>query len=413
MASLKRNLKRVLSLESRRYHERRMPCEPKCPYCLAFGIFHLKHLIAELERIGISRPLLYFDDKGSYHVHIPEISRRELQALSCRLTRRIDWLKSSSIASDQLNTIEDFEGFQRALSLPERAIEPASRLAWMRAHVGDDSKVRKMLGMTRDWYYVLTNFVASASLTYPEQNPAVCISCEGTGIKVEDDEEFADIASIRLSPRIDLLQFPVSTTDLARRVRFVLSNDNLSDARIVVIGDDDFVSLALCEVANPREVLVIEVDPRIVSTIEDSARIRKLPITVIQFDIREANDPEKLQPLEALDSFNIFLTDPPFTRSGLTWFSYLGMKLVSGKGVGYIAVPTSRFEPWTYPLTHSLQRFVLSNGFAITDKINNFHTYEGEEGIHSGIMRIESISDSIGKVTEPGWSTRRFYRDDR
>ena len=92
----------------------------------------------------------------------------------------------------------------------------------------------------------------------------------------------------------------------------MLERGDVEGKRIVVLGDDDGVSIALAQLRSAHEIFVIDIDSRIVEFINKFASENALENVLIakEWDIRTSF------PDEWHNKFDIFETDPPYTVSG-------------------------------------------------------------------------------------------------
>ncbi|MFX0085069.1 MAG: adenosylmethionine decarboxylase [Candidatus Hodarchaeota archaeon] len=155
-----------------------------------------------------------------------------------------------------------------------------------------------------------------------------------------------------------------------KRALLMLNNGDLEGKRIVILGDDDGVSIALSFLRCAEEIFVIDIDPRVLEFIDNfSSQYRVSDILHTQlWDIR-ASFPKKWW-----HKFNTFETDPPYTVLGFKLFLNQAITLMNFRyGVkGYIS-----FGAKTPQKTWACQEHLLSSGFMINEYIQNFNRYHG------------------------------------
>jgi predicted methyltransferase len=196
-----------------------------------------------------------------------------------------------------------------------------------------------------------------------------------------------EYCKLRVVPNIEIDQCPTTPKDLAQRIAFMYENGDLNNKRILCIGDNDFASLLMFEVAKPKEVVVIDIDERVLAIIKKIAKKKKWAIKTKKFDIRKLSQIN--YPKELKERFDVFQTDPPYTEVGFKYYIALGMVALKRKGTCYIVAPHMNLENWSEELLHEIEKFLLEYGFFITDIFPSFQTFLDKYGIISSIIRAE------------------------
>ncbi len=155
-----------------------------------------------------------------------------------------------------------------------------------------------------------------------------------------------------------------------KRALLMLNNGDLEGKKIVILGDDDGVSIALSFLRCAEEIFVIDIDSRVLEFINNfSSQYRFSDVLHTQlWDIR-ASFPKKWW-----HKFNTFETDPPYTVLGFKLFLNQAITLMNfNYGVkGYIS-----FGAKTPHKTWACQQHLLASGFMINEFIQNFNRYHG------------------------------------
>lgn len=196
-----------------------------------------------------------------------------------------------------------------------------------------------------------------------------------------------EYCKLRVVPNVEIDQCPTTPEDLAQRIAFMYENGDLNNKRILCIGDNDFASLLMFEVAKPKEVVVIDIDERVLATIKKIAKRKKWIIKTEKFDIRKLsrlNYPKNLK-----DHFDVFQTDPPYTEVGFKYYLALGIVALKRRGTCYIVAPHMNLESWSDELLWEIEKFLLEYGFFITDILPSFQSFIDTYGIISSIIRAE------------------------
>ncbi len=252
-----------------------------------------------------------------------------------------------------------------------------------------------------------------------------CPACRGTGIPggqflPERAARFYAIAAARPAPVAEYDQVHLLPEDVWRRVAFMAGRGDLAGLDLLVLGDDDLLSVAAALTGLPRRVVVLEVDRRLVDFINSVARDEGLGLTAEEADLRDPLAPE------LVGRFDTFHTDPPEALSGLLLFIGRGIAALKGPGsAGYFGVThlEGSLAKW-YRLERAL---LVEHQVAITDLLPAFSRYETWDYLladlrrppfdrlappsvswyNSDFVRIEKISDRFG----PGVDTSDIYFD--
>ena len=133
---------------------------------------------------------------------------------------------------------------------------------------------------------------------------------------------------------------------------------DVADQRILLLGDDDLLSIALALTGLPREIVVVEIDPRLCEFHPHMWRAtRHLNVHVIQHDARE-----KL-PADLRAHFDTFVTDPSETIQGFCSLSKKGWRCShrAAARAGYFGVTLieASMLKWNVWERHLLQNHAL------------------------------------------------------
>jgi predicted methyltransferase len=202
-----------------------------------------------------------------------------------------------------------------------------------------------------------------------------------------------------------------------RRVGLMAELGDVDARRIVVLGDDDLLSIALCIACRPVHVTVFEIDTRVVGFILDTARRLRLPITAECRDLRQPL-PSRLK-----GRFDTFVTDPSETWAGLRMFIGSGLHLLrAGEGqAGYFGLTSieasagkwRRLQSWllgnyTIAITHAIHRHASYHNWS--DMLNQAACFEAEVltarprvlWFTSSLIRVETLDGfrprAVGRI---------------
>jgi predicted methyltransferase len=244
----------------------------------------------------------------------------------------------------------------------------------------------------------------------------ICDKCLGRRVipGIGFDEvlrEYSEIAKDRPLPDDEFCQGHMGEYDVIARVAFMHHYDDLHGKDIVIIGDDDLLSVALALTGLPSRICALDIDERIGDFIGRVNRERGLDIEFHKYDVR---DP---LPREFLGAFDVFSSEPLETMSGLRAFISRGVCCLGEGGAGYFGLTVAEASPKKWL---EVERLVMEMNCAITDIIRGFSryptlyesvNYEGfvkELGIpvpeNPGIRWYKSSLFRIEALGRPAWA---------
>ncbi|MCS7265890.1 MAG: bis-aminopropyl spermidine synthase family protein [Armatimonadetes bacterium] len=201
----------------------------------------------------------------------------------------------------------------------------------------------------------------------------VCDACEGRGVDFrklfgESVERFFAICQNRPEAIQDYDQGYVTEATTLARIAFAWQRGDLEGKEIIVLGDDDLMSVAAALTGAPKRVLAIDIDERLVNFINEVAERESLAsLKAVKHDLREP------LPDDWLGAFDTFLCDPTESFVGFKAFVERGLLCLKGVGsAGYFGLThvESSLDKWS-----RIQRFLLESGAVITDLRDDFSGY--------------------------------------
>lgn len=183
---------------------------------------------------------------------------------------------------------------------------------------------------------------------------------------------------------------------ILRRVDFIQERSDLFDNNILVLGDDDFLSIGLASTGLPRSITVLDVDPRVLESIGCVASENNLSIILENYDVR------KELPWEHKGVFDVVFTDPPYTCGGaklFLWRAVQAVELQVGRRL-YICLSEMDLTPESYS---SIQSFALRIGLAIVEIVPSFNKYESR-------IDMTDHCDIVGADPCTPWFTSALWR---
>ncbi|MGD8237209.1 MAG: bis-aminopropyl spermidine synthase family protein, partial [Armatimonadota bacterium] len=162
-----------------------------------------------------------------------------------------------------------------------------------------------------------------------------CGACSGPRIQIPPTlrgllEKLRTHLSGRPTVDVALDQSHGTAETALRRALYMHQHDALEGREIVLLGDDDLVSVAVCLLLRhlgataERGVCVLDVDARVLDYIANVAEADNLPIMCCAHDLREPLPPT------FLGHFDTFATDPPYTAAGAKLFVSRGLSALKG-----------------------------------------------------------------------------------
>ena len=198
-----------------------------------------------------------------------------------------------------------------------------------------------------------------------------CPHCGGRGTALgpvgKIAAKFREIAANRPEAIQDFDQGYVTEETTLHRVAFMWSRGDLYGKELIVLGDDDLVSIAAGLTGAPKRIVVLEIDQRLVDFIRDIAAKENLPIEVKQHDLREPLPPD------LKGHFDTFFCDPTESLRGFKVFAERGIAALEGPGgAGYLGLTHCEAS---YGKWREIQRFFLEAGAVIAELRDAFHDY--------------------------------------
>ncbi len=213
--------------------------------------------------------------------------------------------------------------------------------------------------------------VVAESLGISPAKELRCPRCRGRGLELTPfatlAQEFHELAKNRPEASQEFDQGYVTEETTVARAALLYARGDLVGREILVLGDDDLVSLALALTRLPRRVVALDVDQRIVHFLREAAREKNLNLEVHEHDLRDPLPPELLR------RFHTFACDPTESYRGYLAFAQRGLSALRGPGcAGYLGL--TRLEA-SLSKWRQIQRALLEAGAVITDLFPNFHDY--------------------------------------
>ena len=218
---------------------------------------------------------------------------------------------------------------------------------------------------------------AGGRLSLP--NASTCPTCGGLGAMVPGElagvgAELAKLARRAPPPNLELDQCHATVGTKLRRVLALHEADGLVGRRVLLLGDDDLVSLAIAAVVRSfgtattiAELVVVDIDPAVLDFIADHLAGAPFPVTCRQLDLRED------LPADLERRFDTVVTDPPYTVEGARLFLTRAAEALAGPGASVFFSFGSRRPGASF----RIQQEIVALGFVIRGLRTDFNEYLG------------------------------------
>jgi predicted methyltransferase len=219
---------------------------------------------------------------------------------------------------------------------------------------------------------------------------AGCPLCAGRGVVIPDELaglarelEQAAAGTPAAKPELDQTHCTVATK--INRVLRMHAAHALAGQRILLLGDDDLVSLAIAgfaawsgHAAAVRRLAVVDTDADVLAWIGKQAERTGVPVDLIEHDLR--------QPLPdgLAGGFDVVLTDPPYTVAGAELFLSRAVSALAGQPGRHVFFSFGARRP---DETAAVQLAIAQMGLAVRSLTPNFNEYIGA-GVLGGTSHL-------------------------
>ncbi len=232
-----------------------------------------------------------------------------------------------------------------------------------------------------------------------------CPVCHGKGIVL--DEYFEDIlkkhkkyAKMRPTVNTSIDQSFATPETATYRAAFMADRGDLEGKKILFIGDDDLTSIPTAMSGLCDEIVVMDIDDRLLNLINNISEKEGLNIKTIKQDFRNPiND-------EYMGVFDTIFTDPPYTLEGLKLFLSRGVEGLGEEKYGtlYLAFSHKPIDEYL-----EIQKVINSMGFVIYEIIPGFNAYEGSEIIGNTTFLARLIGKNLKKFKDDEIDLNKLY----
>lgn len=183
----------------------------------------------------------------------------------------------------------------------------------------------------------------------------------------------------------------IPETSLKRSI-YIKENGDLDGRKIIFIGDDDLTSIASGLLGSAKKITVLDVDERLINYIYKISDDHNLKIECIKHDLRYP------LPIDMINRYDVFFTDPPYTVEGVTLFLSRGIQSLRPRKTAkaYFA-----FADKTPLEMLEVNRAINNMGIYISELIPRFNTYLGAEifANTSSMYRVTLTEETTTAIT--------------
>lgn len=241
-----------------------------------------------------------------------------------------------------------------------------------------------------------------------------CPVCTGRGLVIPDDfhaltDRLAGLVAQAPSVDVTLDQAPCTPETAMLRALLMLQTGALEGRRVLLLGDDDSVSIAIGLLGQSiggkditRGVAVIDADERRLAFLRQIADQQHLSLSTVRHDLRQPL-PDPLR-----RTFDVIETDPPYTLEGARLFLTRGREALAAGSSGRCLLS---FAQWPARQMLQLQQVFLTLGLAVQTVRPGFNHYAGATVLGNTGQLIELIAVDPAASDMPAWDGPLYTAD--
>jgi predicted methyltransferase len=224
-----------------------------------------------------------------------------------------------------------------------------------------------------------------------------CPGCGGRGIALSPAvarlrRGLAALSDVAPPPLVELDQCHCTPKTKLRRVLAMHAADAINGRRILLLGDDDLISIALLRFVRQfggaiEELVVADVDERLLEFVARELEGAPFPFACVKWDVRETR----------AERFDTVVTDPPYTAAGGKLFLRRAVESLAGPGSQIFFSFGSR-RPG---VQGELQRAIVEAGLEIRSLRRDFNDYVGA-GVLGGTSHLYHLTLSAARPAPVG-----------
>ncbi|MGC8569129.1 MAG: bis-aminopropyl spermidine synthase family protein [Nitrososphaeria archaeon] len=238
---------------------------------------------------------------------------------------------------------------------------------------------------------------------------AECEDCHYPGLRMSDSwlevlRRYNEIVKERPQPDTRFFQGYMLPDDVVKRAAYMNWWGDLYDKDVLILGDDDLLSIALGLTGLPRSITVLDVDERVVEFIERKKGELNTKVDALVYNVK---DP---LPNELIDRFDVVSSEPLETLSGLRAFVIRATLSLKSGGIAYLGLSRSEanIRKWRY-----FQGLVHRLGYVISDMRLKFSRYKVDYPTANYEEFLDAFSFKVSRNEGVIWYTSALYRLER
>lgn len=263
----------------------------------------------------------------------------------------------------------------------------------------------------------LTDQARDLLSAHAPQFDGTCPYCGGIGLLIPAElkgltDELEQVAAGAPQARLELDQTHCTVATKLHRVLLMHEAGALDGKDILLLGDDDLISIAIARfavatgtAARLKTVTVIDTDPAVLGWIEQQTSGSGVTVRLVERDLRESLPPD------LTESFDVACTDPPYTVAGATLFLSRAVSALRRQPGQHVFFSFGARRPAE---TLDTQRLIADLGLTVRAVIPNFNSYVGV-GILAGssnLYHLRSTEDTTPLI-EAGYEGPLYTADTR
>lgn len=214
-----------------------------------------------------------------------------------------------------------------------------------------------------------------------------CATCGGRGIALTPDvarlrRGLAAVSDAAPAPLVELDQCHSTPKTKLRRVLAMHAADAINGRRILLLGDDDLISIALLRFVRQfggtiERLVVADIDERLLEFIALELDGAPFPFECVRWDLRDRR----------AGRFETVVTDPPYTSAGARLFLARAVESLAGPGSQIFLSFGSRRPGVQADVQHA----IVEAGLEIRSLTRDFNDYVGA-GVIGGTSHLYHLA---------------------
>lgn len=172
----------------------------------------------------------------------------------------------------------------------------------------------------------------------------------------------------KIKPNLNFDQYQLKPESVIKKVEYIKERGDLFNKKIICLGDDDLVAIALALTKLPKEIAVIDIDKSILEFEKKVLSKLNYNLVAVLHNLIEPI-PERIK-----NKYDVFITEPPDTIKGISLFFSRGIDTLKKEGgVGYLGISSQTLSRKEKII---IEKNILKTNSLITDVLIKFELYE-------------------------------------